>query len=426
VPFSKNFPFYQKMQSKKEMTSELYRAWPIFLLAFIRLISVSIFERALSNYLYFVVDISESTLGIISSAGAIAYIFAPILGQYVTSKTGIRNALILSCVLTPILMGAQIIYFEPWFLILCRATLGLTMGLYWPNCMNLLSKWQKISGPERAKRDFRNFNFSWNFGFIFGLLIGYIWSFSWNDYSAMIFSWSLSFLLIPISFFINKDSKIHILKEELEIHLENPVYEEDFKMISKTNSNSSMIIYPILFSWIGIIFLATTKSILQFTYPVFLKLYSLESHSTYLVQGGIQLAQLIGLTWINVMNVYKRKISVFISFISIIVISFTIFSVGSIWYLAIIFSVTGLFFGFIHGTSMKIMLDYGSVKNTARYSTMNEIIIGIGFGVTPIISGYVVETNLYAVFVFIIICGFAFLATLIYLSRNIKRERLNS
>ena len=414
------------MQTKIEQTSESYRAWPIFLLAFIRLFSVSIFERALSNYLYFVVDISESTLGIISSAGAIAYIFAPILGQFITSKTGIRNALILSCVLTPILMGAQIIYFEPWFLILCRATLGLAMGLYWPNCMNLLSKWQKISSSERVKRDFRNFNFSWNFGFIFGLLIGYIWSFSWNDYSAMIFSWSLSFLLIPISFFINKDTKNHFPKEKLEIHLENPEYEEDFKMISKTNSNSSMIIYPILFSWIGIIFLATSKSILQFTYPVFLKLYSLESHSTYLVQGGIQLAQLIGLTWINVMNVYKRKISVFISFISIIVISFTIFSVGSIWYIAIIFAVTGLFFGFIHGTSMKIMLDYGSVKNTARYSTMNEIIIGIGFGITPIISGYVVEINLYAVFVFIIICGFAFLATLIYLSRNIKRERLNS
>jgi len=413
------------MQTKIEQTSEPYRAWPVFLLAFIRLISLSIFERALSNYLYFVVDITESTLGIISSAAAIAYIFAPILGQFITSKTGIRNALILSSVLTPILMGAQIIYFEPWFLILCRALLGLTLGLYWPNCMNLLSKWQKISSPERAKRDFRNFNISWNSGFIFGLLIGYVWSFTLNDYFAMIFSWSLSFLLIPIGFFINKDSKFGP-KEKIEIHLENPEYEEDFKMISKTSSNSSMIIYPILFSWIGIIFLSTTKSIFQFTYPVFLKSYSLGSQSTYLVQGGIQLAQLIGLTWINVMNIYKRKISVLISFISIIVISFTIFSVGSIWYIAIIFIVSGLFFGFIHGTSMKIMLDYGTAENTAKYSTMNEIIIGIGFGVTPIISGYVVEVNLYAVFVFIIICGIAFLATVTYLSRNINRKRLNS
>jgi len=412
VPFSKNVV--------KE-TSQDYRAWPIFWLAFVRLIYVSIFERALSNYLYFDLDISESTLGIISSAGAIAYIFAPILGQWITSKIGIRKALILSCMITPFLTGAQIIYFEPWFLILCRVFLGLAIGLYWPNSMNLLSKWQKISSSEKAKRNFRNFNFSWNSGFIIGLLIGYIWSFSWNDYSAMIFSWSLSFLLIPISFFINKDSKIHIPKEELEIHLENPEYEEDFKMLSKTSSNSSMMIYPILFSWIGIILLSTSKSIFLFTYPVFLKGYTSETHSTYLVQGGIQMFQLIGLTWINVMNVYKRKNSVLISLISIVIISFTIFYISSIWYIAIIFAITGLFFGFIHGTSMKIMLDYGAAKNTARYSTLNEIIIGIGFGITPIISGYVVEINIYAVFVFIIISGFAFLATLTYLSRNIKR-----
>jgi MFS family permease len=414
VPFSKN--------AVKE-TSQDYRAWPIFWLAFVRLIYVSIFERALSNYLYFDLDISESTLGIISSAGAIAYIFAPILGQWITSKIGIRKALILSCMITPFLTGAQIIYFEPWFLILCRVFLGLAIGLYWPNCMNLLSKWQKISSSEKAKRNFRNFNFSWNSGFIIGLLIGYIWSFSWNDYSAMIFSWSLSFLLIPISFFINKDSKTHDPKEQLEIHLENPIYEEDFKMLSKTssNSNSSMIIYPILFSWIGIIFLSTTKSILLFTYPVILKGVTSETQSTYLVQGGMQLAQLIGLTWINVMNIYKRKNSVLISLISVVIISFTIFYISSIWYIAIIFAITGLFFGFIHGTSMKIMLDYGTAKNTARYSTLNEIIIGIGFGITPIISGYVVEINIYAVFVFIIICGFAFFATLTILSRNIKR-----
>jgi len=414
VPFSKNIV--------KE-TSQDYRAWPIFWLAFVRLIYVSIFERALSNYLYFDLDISESTLGIISSAGAIAYIFAPILGQWITSKIGIRKALILSCMITPFLTGAQIIYFEPWFLILCRVFLGLAIGLYWPNSMNLLSKWQKISSSEKTERNFRNFNFSWNSGFIIGLLIGYIWSFSWNDYSAMIFSWSLSFLLIPISFFINKDSKIHIPKDELEIHLENPEYEEDFKMLSKTssNSNSSMIIYPILFSWIGIIFLSTTKSIFLFTYPVFLKGYTSETQSTYLVQGGIQMFQLIGLTWINVMNAYKRKNSVLISLISVVIISFTIFYISSIWYIAIIFAITGLFFGFIHGTSMKIMLDYGAAKNTARYSTLNEIIIGIGFGITPIISGYVVEINIYAVFGFIIICGFAFLATLTYLSRNIKR-----
>jgi len=412
VPFSKTVV--------KE-TSQDYRAWPLFWLAFIRLIYVSIFERALSNYLLFDVKISINTLGIITSAGALAYIFAPILGQVITSKIGIRNALILSSIITPILTGAQVIYLEPWFLIICRISLGLSLGLFWPNCMTRLSKWQKISSIERAKRNFRNFNFSWNFGFIFGLIIGYFWAFFWSEYIIMIISWFLSFLLIPISFAMKKDTKTRISAEKLEIHLENPVYEEDFIKFSKTNSNSPMIVYPILFSWIGIIFLTISKSIFLFTYPIFLTINSLPSQSTYLVQGGIQLAQLIGLTWISVMKIQKRKIAVVIGLITIIGISYSIFIVGYIWYIALIFAFAGLFFGLIHGTSMKIMLDYGTAENTAKYSIINEIIVGIGFGVTPIITGYVVEVNIYLVFVFIIICGLAFLVTLVYLFRKIKK-----
>jgi MFS family permease len=391
-----------------------------------RLFYVSIFERALFNYLLWDVKISETTLGFISSAGAIAYIFAPVLGQLITSKIGIRNALIFTSIITPLLTGLQIVFFEPWFLIICRVFLGLVMGLYWPNCMNLLSRWQKISTREKAKRNFRNFNFSWNFGFIFGLSFGYVWAFLLNDYISLILSWSLSFILIPISFFINKDSVIQIPKEEIEIHLEHPVIEEDFKMLTKTNSKPSMMSFPILFSWIGIIFLATSKSIFQFTYPFFLIENSLESHSTYLVQGGIQLAQLTGLTLINVMNVYKRKISAITSIFALVVITFSIFSIGSIWYIGIIFSVSGLFLGFIHGTSMKIMLDYGATKNTGRYSMINEIVIGIGFGVTPIVAGYVVAVNLYYIFVFILVSGSAFLIIQTYLSRNVKKSKKDS
>jgi len=410
------------MQNKIDQNPKPYRAWPIFWLAFMRLFYVSIFERALANYLLWD-NIDLSTLGFITSAGAMAYIFAPILGQYITSKIGIRNALIFTSIITPLLTGLQILYTEAWFLIICRVSLGLVMGLYWPNCMNLLSRWQKISTREKAKKNFRNFNFSWNFGFIFGLIFGFVLTILLNDYISLIFSWFLSFLLIPISFFINRDSVIQIPKEEIQIHLENPIIEEDFKMIAKKNSKLTMMSFPIVFSWIGIIFLATSKSILQFTYPVFVKLNSFESYSTYLVQGGIQLAQLAGLTLINTMNVYKRKVSMLSSFLVLIVIMFTIFYVGSIWYIGIIFSISGLFFGLIHGTSMKIMLDYGAKKNTGRYSTINEIVIGIGFGVTPIIAGYVAIINIYLTFVYIIASGIVFLIILVYLSRNIKRSK---
>ena len=182
-----------KTNSIDKYASTSFRAWPVFLLSFIRLFYVSIFERALSNYLLFVLDTPKSTLGFISSAGAIAYMVAPIIGQFITKRFfGVRNALIFSSMATPLLTGAQIFFPEPWFLITCRISLGLTMGFFWPNCLNLLSKWQRISSLEKSKKNFALFNVSWNSGFIIGLIVGFFWALSWSDYYAMIISWIFS------------------------------------------------------------------------------------------------------------------------------------------------------------------------------------------------------------------------------------------
>jgi heme O synthase-like polyprenyltransferase len=71
---------------------------------------------------------------------------------------------------------------------------------------------------------------------------------------------------------------------------------------------------------------------------------------------------------------------------------------------------------------MKIMLEYGTAKNTTKYSTINEILIGAGFGITPIITGYVVETQIYAIHVFVIILGIFIFLFLLYISRNVKKD----
>jgi len=407
-------------------SSDAYRVWPVFLLAFIRLFYVSIFERALSNYLLFDMEIRRSTLGFIASAGALTYIIAPIIGQFFTKKyLGIRNALLLNCILTPLLTGAQIFYPEVWFLIVCRILLGLTMGLFWPNCLNLLSRWQKISSIKKSKKNFALFNLSWNSGFIIGLLVGFLWAFSWSDYFAMNVSWLLSFLLIPIGFFIQKDKKIKISKETIIYQSEDPLSHLDIEEDLVINSKTPMIVYPVLFSWVSITFLAISKSVFIFGYPILVKalLSNKFSSLTYLVQCGIQLMQLIGLTWINSMKIYSRKIASLISIFVVVLIALTIFLVGDILYISIITAVTGLFLGLIHGVGMKIMLEYGSAENTSKYSTINEILVGIGFGVTPIFAGYVVEVFIYGIHVFLVFLGLAVLLSLIYISRNVKRHK---
>ncbi|MFX0041911.1 MAG: MFS transporter [Candidatus Hodarchaeota archaeon] len=428
MDISSKSPMYQNDKANTKYLRGTYRTWPIFIVSFIRLFYVSIFERALFNYLYFVIDIRASTLGFISSAGALTYIVAPIIGQLLTKKfLGIRNAIILSSMLTPFLTIAQILYPVAWFLIICRVLLGLTLGFFWPNCLNLLSKWQKVSSVEKSKKNFAMFNLSWNSGFIIGLLVGFLWAFSMNDYSAMIISWLLSFLLIPLSFFIQKEEKHAVLKELVIYQSEDPLSHLDIKEDLIVNSKTPMIVYSVLFSWISIMFLTISKSIFVFGYPILVKalLSDRYSYLTYLVQCGIQFMQLLGLTWINSMKIYSRKISTLISFIVVALIAFTIVLLGDIWYISIITAIAGLFLGLIHGVGLKIMLEYGTAENSTRYSTINEIIVGMGFGLTPIIAGYVVEIEIYSIHYFLIFLGLVVFFILLYLSRNVKKEKIS-
>ncbi|TFG23663.1 MAG: MFS transporter, partial [Promethearchaeota archaeon] len=334
----------------------------------------------------------------------------------------IRNALIISAALTPLLTFAQIIIFEPWYLFIIRILLGLVIGLVWPNCFNLLSTWQKTSTPNQTKKFFNYFNFSWNLGFIGGLITGYFWAFFWSDYLAMIISFFMSFLLIPFSFFLQKVPEGGFA-EKISI---DQVVEKlpPVKGDSDPKIETMMLAFPILFSWIGLVILSIAKSIVIFSYPVFIKSFDENlSDLTYLVQAGIQFGQVIGLTLINSMNPPKRKYSALFSILALTAIATSFLVFRNILMITILSIFSGLFYGLLHGVSMKIMLDYGTAKNTTKYSTINEIIIGIGFGVTPIIAGYVAEVDIYLMFTFNVFLGICLFLFLFFRSRNIKWKK---
>jgi MFS family permease len=239
----------------------------------------------------------------------------------------------------------------------------------------------------------------------------------------MIIACFISILLIPVSFFIQKDDKSEISEGKIIYQSEDPLSHLDIEEDLVINTQTPMIIFPVLFSWLSVIFLATSKSVFIFVYQFLLKAFESPSYITYLVQCGIQLMQLIGLTWLNYMKVYKRKLASLFSFGIIVSTALSIILIRNIWYISIISAIVGLFLGFIHGVGMKIMLEYGAAKNTSKYSTINEVLIGIGFGITPIISGYVAEVEVYAIHGFIVVFGIAILIGLIYLSRHVKRSQ---
>jgi MFS family permease len=124
------------------------------------------------------------------------------------------------------------------------------------------------------------------------------------------------------------------------------------------------------------------------------------------------------------MGVYKRKLASISGVFLVTIASIMIIVIGDIWYISVLTAVVGLFLGFIHGVGMKIMLEYGTANNTGKYSTINEIVIGIGFGITPIVSGYIVEYEIFGIYWIIMIFGVIATVTLIFLSRNVKRKQV--
>ena len=67
---------------------------------------------------------------------------------------------------------------------------------------------------------------------------------------------------------------------------------------------------------------------------------------------------------------------------------------------------------------MKNIVDWGSKTGSSKFTTMNEVIVGIGFGITPLIAGYIVEWDIYVNFIVLIIIGLCVLIGSIFLFKK--------
>lgn len=362
-------------------------------------------------------------VGSISSAFPIAYIVGPFLGVVVTKKIGIKPALTLFSIFSVTMMGIVIFSVNPWVIIICRVLNGLSMGLFWPNVLLILSKWQKGTDKKESDTHFRIFNYSWSFGLIFGFLAGLLIVLVWqDDFIALVISFGVSFLNIPLVLLLKNPGKLNgetVLKqsEYEQVRMSEDIILDKKKISSLTPQN---LVFPILFSWIGIFFVTSTKGFINFAYPFFLN--SDIDYLVYIVTLIQQIGQIIGITYITSKKSYFKRYA-FISSVSVVIIISLIITIfnSSILIISIAISSVGLFLGIIHGTSQKIMLNYGAKTDSTKYTTINEILVGVGFGIIPLIAGYVIEWNLIAIFYIQMMFAIVTLITSIWLTRNIKK-----
>ena len=402
-----------KKQNNEEFRS--YRFFPLFAMCFLRTFFYSIYSLALPNILIFEYNFSSRLVGTISSVGSIAYIMGPFFGRKVTEKFGIKKTLIYSQTIGVIAIIISIIYIDPVVLIIMRAIDGFLTGFFWPNAFNLITSWEKSSKKEKKINFLRYFNFSWNFGLIGGFLAGYIIVlFLGQDLIALIVSAFLAGLIIPSAFFLETSEEFEVLEDQAVVYqdlklrtkiiADTPTPSSQIKIsISKTVDSpidkDSMKDIPIILAWGGILLYASTKSIFRFTIPYFFKFAEMDSYWVYIVVLFQQVFQIIGLSMVQKFK--KQRFGYFIGVFILIGFTLSFLFNPSIWVISIINIISGFCIGLVQGVTQRIVLDHSKSSGSRRYTMINEMFMGISFGIIPLIAGFLTEFDIIYDFIFL-------------------------
>ncbi len=395
-----------------------YRFAPLFLAAFIRTFFAAIYGLALPNNYVFGDDVSAGFVGLISFIPAITYIAGPFLGRYITNKTkSSKTTILISSIFSMLMMILVVVFVSSSNLIVIilviifRSLEGLSNGMFWPEMFNYITTWEQSPPTQNGKRrDYlKLFNYSWNFGLISGFLAGYVLvELIGSDFIALIIAVGIACLSLLNLIFFESNEKYH-LHEDRAVVVQNfkllPQNRKEYEHPEKApytteSSDTSLYKVPLIMGLGGILFFASTKSILRFTLPFYLDdIFTIESQWVYLIVLGQQALQIVGLQIIRKFK--KMRIGYWMGVVVLLIsITILLFVSSSFEVLVIINIVTGFFFGLIHGVAQRIILDKGKHYNSKKYTMLSEAFIGLAFGVPPIAAGFLYEVELIYVFIF--------------------------
>ena len=411
-----------------------YRFWPMFAMSFIKTFFYAIYGLALPNYLIYDKQLGSELVGTIGSITAITYIAGPFCARYVTNYFGIKKTLIATTILGLSMSTLTIFVSNPYAIIVIRGFEGFLNGFFWPNTLNLITFWEKNHTSEKSKDFLKIFNLSWNFGLMGGFITGYFFVlFVGSEFSALIFAVILGYLMIPVSFYLEKS-------EKFDIYENRAVIVQDLKFLPvSTRSRETdekhpygsdkpvrnLMNVPLIMALGGVLYFASSKGLFRFSIPYYFEGEGIESYWVYAVVLLQQGLQILGL---NLIYKFKKMrhgylIGLVVLFISTAVLSF----LPPIYIYLPLVIICGLFFGFIQGVAQRITVDKGIYLNSNKYTTLNEVFIGISFGIPPIVAGYLFEIKFNFIFIFLLIELFVLGSILLFTHiKFTKQEKLET
>jgi MFS family permease len=438
-----------KNQREEKQLPRNYRFYPIYLQVILRSFGNTTYGLALPNYLIFHEHFNPGLVGVIYAIFAAAYIFGPIVARPITERIGLRNALIFAAIVPVITTAFQLLFFMPVVLITCRAIEGILLGFFWPNVQMQVAVWQKTCPMERSEGMFRVYGFSWNFGCllgaVFGLFVVYIGQ---NDFLGLIVGWIGLAGIIPFAILMEhaEDTldfdgqraiviinhtgtpvmgarawSVHeaISKQPLEVKQGN-----NHKHPRATYDSTVLACIPIGIAVVVQMVHGAMRSMFNFTYPLFLYAAGWESYWSYLIIFSQLITQMLGINWSGHLPPRGKYLWFLIGGFACLAISALILAYPEMTFVTVLNVALGFFNGLVYAFGAQVMLAHGKLTGSLKYVTIYEIFSGIGYGVTPLVAGFVADISLLSNFLIIasLICiGFT---TFTIMTWEIARQKL--
>ncbi len=425
-----------KNQREEKQLPRNYRFYPIYLQVILRSFGNTTYGLALPNYLIFHEHFNPGLVGVIYAIFAAAYIFGPIVARPITERIGLRNALILGAIVPVITTAFQLLFFIPVVLITCRAIEGLILGLFWPNVQMQVSNWQKMCPIERSEGLFRVYGFSWNFGCLLGAVCGlFVVYIGQNDFLGLIVGWIGLVCIVPFALLMEHTEDTLKFDGERAIviinHTGTPVMgarlwavqeaipkqslvvkqENNHKHPRPTYDSTVLACIPIGIAVVVQMVHGATRSMYNFTFPLFLYAAGWESYWTYLIIFSQLITQMLGINWSGHLAPRGKYQWFLIGGFACLAISIIILAYPEMIFVTVLNIALGFFNGLVYAFGAQVMLAHGKLTGSLKYVTLYEIFSGIGYGVTPLIAGFVADINLLANFLIIaVIIGIGFTA----------------
>ncbi|MFW9783315.1 MAG: MFS transporter, partial [Candidatus Heimdallarchaeota archaeon] len=315
---------------------------------------------------------------LLTTAMTLTYSLSPIMLNKISDKLGRRKSVIIS------LIGAacaQLIFYvtlNPVVFLIERLFEGFILGFFFPNLLASISDNPSIDHQKYLA----NFNLSWSIAVVIGLIFGTV---------LLLFTNNLKFIFYvsPVLLLINSLIAIFLFREPVATN--HGILEENISLNhQKVNNYYIPVIVPLLL----ILYTSFASGNGTLLYPIRSANLAFHEASTYLVNIFATTGQTIAMYIASLLVIKRLKL---LSAIILLGYSFLFifFSINRIFYLfLILFTFSGLFYGFLYGTASKLFITLNVIKKTSKYSSISESSLGVTFFISQIYLGFFADINI--------------------------------